>query len=718
MIKGYIEQSAKEFAELGLLDFACLKWANLLRKTSIATRRLYRPSLPAASISDEQLLGLASQKFHSCKELAAFISRKPRFTLDYRNKDTYVDLIRQHYPDTIPATIAKADQICKHVFDLLGYQKLQLPPKIDWNSDPVSGASWDGYYLNIDCLNLEAESDIRIPWELSRFQHFIILGQAYWYAKDEKYAKEFVSQLEHWLEDNPPEWGINWNCSMELALRSISWTWSYYFFLDSPSFTTEIQLKLIKSLIQHARHIISNLEGNPYGRYSNHYISNGLGLFCLGLFLADFNMGDKWLNRGLDILWREAEKQIYPDGVDYEQSIDYHRQVLEFFLLAISLCEKNNITVPKQVRQKVEKMLDFTLSYIRSDGSVPMIGDADNGWLWSLGGNGHLSCLAAGAVIFSKPELKANIPKLPEAFLWLLGTTGVKAYEALSKPEKKTLESKAYKQAGFYIMRHNDLHLALRCGKYGSHGHSDILSLDLFACGQHFIADPGTYNYTGSYKWRNYFRSTFSHNTVRVDEQEFHPLTKETLWFIEGENRFRVNNWKSSAEYDFFDAEHYCYHKLRVTHRRQVLFVKQEGYFIINDTLSGSASHKVELIFNLAPLQVELSPAGIARCANVKDTFLLIIPDSKSKPEAKLTDSWISYKYGAKQPTKKLVYTIKAGLPTKAGLPAAGFFTILYPGRGKPSITHEQINTLARQTWEQYTSNLSHPNNSQAQPVS
>ena len=136
-----------------------------------------------------------------------------------------------------------------------------------------------------------------------------------------------------------------------------------------------------------------------------------------------------------------------------------------------------------------------------------------------------------------------------------------------------------------------------------------------------------------------------------------------------------------------------------LTHRRQVLFVKQEGFFIINDTLNGSGSHNIELIFNLAPLQVELSAAGVAECTGSDSASLLIIPDSESKPEAKLTDSWISYKYGAKQPTKKLVYRKKAGLP-------ASFFTILYPGRGKPAITHEQISTFARLIREQYISNL------------
>ncbi len=124
----------------------------------------------------------------------------------------------------------------------------------------------------------------------------------------------------------------------------------------------------------------------------------------------------------------------------------------------------------------------------------------------------------------------------------MLGVEGMRAYENLTPNTKQTLASKAYNKAGFYIMRNNDLHLVIHCSKYGLHGHNDILSVDLFAHGQHLIADPGTYTYSGSYEWRNYFRSTFSHNTIRVDEQEFHPLSQQTIWKIEGENKYRLIN--------------------------------------------------------------------------------------------------------------------------------------------------------------------------------
>ena len=59
--------------------------------------------------------------------------------------------------------------------------------------------------------------DIKVPWELSRFQHFTILGQAYILSKEEKYAQEFVNQVTDWIEHNPVGFGVNWACPMDVA---------------------------------------------------------------------------------------------------------------------------------------------------------------------------------------------------------------------------------------------------------------------------------------------------------------------------------------------------------------------------------------------------------------------------------------------------------------------------------------------------------------------
>jgi hypothetical protein len=58
------------------------------------------------------------------------------------------------------------------------------------------------FYRNIRYCHLKGV-DVKVPWELSRFQHLIILGQAYVLTNNEKYSTEFINQINDWIENNP-----------------------------------------------------------------------------------------------------------------------------------------------------------------------------------------------------------------------------------------------------------------------------------------------------------------------------------------------------------------------------------------------------------------------------------------------------------------------------------------------------------------------------------
>ena len=49
-----------------------------------------------------------------------------------------------------------------------------------------------------------------------------------------------------------------------------------------------------------------------------------------------------------------------------------------------------------------------------------------------------------------------------------------------------------------------------------AHAHADALSVEVRHDGVDVLADPGTYCYHGQPEWRQYFRSTLGHNTLRA----------------------------------------------------------------------------------------------------------------------------------------------------------------------------------------------------------
>ena len=126
--------------------------------------------------------------------------------------------------------------------------------------------------------------DKKITWELNRHQYFMKLGQAYVLTGDERYARTFVNHLEAWMDANPPKLGINWASSLEVAFRSMSWLWAFYF-SNRRRARPDVETAL-KFLYLNARHLESYL--STYFSPNTHLTGEALGLFYLGTLLPEF----------------------------------------------------------------------------------------------------------------------------------------------------------------------------------------------------------------------------------------------------------------------------------------------------------------------------------------------------------------------------------------------------------------------------------------------
>lgn len=609
-------------------------------------------------------------------------SQGPRFFVDPMDRDVLVARLTRDFPDSRTSTMKKADEICDHVFDLLGSGKVSLGKKIDWHCDFKSGHRWPRrYYRDVRIINLKNDSDIKVPWELSRFQHLIPLGQAYWYTGDEKYAREFSEQVMDWIKENPPMLGVNWTSTMEVAIRAVNWIWGHTLFTASPSLTRDFKVEFLKALLSHGRFIAQNLEyaeiwqdGIALRINSNHYLSDLVGLVYLGLMFPEFVEAKGWLQKGLGELYTEMEHQVHPDGVDYEASVSYHRLVTELFTSAFLLCQKNGITVPPKLRERLEKMFEFVLHYTKPDGTVPQIGDADDGRLHPLSEvqpEDHRYLLAIGAALFGRADMKTAVQSFHEEALWLLGPEGQERFKAIS-PVSPPLSSKAFAHGGLYLMRHHDYYLVCDVGNvgirgHGSHGHNDTLSFELFAFDKTFLVDPGSYIYSGAPDWRNRFRSTTYHNTIAVDGQEMNRLDEHLLFWLGNDATGEVLHWESTPAHDLLDAQHRGYERLNppVLHRRRIYFDKGQGFWIVQDALIGTGSHKLEWYFHFDS-KIDVKETGNltfhTRCEQGANLALKVVGAERALSRA-IWDGWVSRRYGVKNPAKVLHFFGSYKLP-------------------------------------------------------
>ena len=111
-----------------------------------------------------------------------------------------------------------------------------------------------------------------------------------------------------------------------------------------------------------------------------------------------------------------------------------------------------------------------------------------------------------------------------------------------------------------------------------AHGHADALSFTLSAGGEELLIDPGTFAYHTQKQWRDYFRGTSAHNTVRIDGQDQSVGAGNFLWLAHAPvARARIQC--STPQFDRLVAEHDGYRRLAdpVTHRRELCSTRDFG---------------------------------------------------------------------------------------------------------------------------------------------
>lgn len=606
--------------------------------------------------------------------------------LSFNDKDRIIKCLKTHFPCSFQETIESADLICKHIFNLFG-REYSIGTPIIWHKDFVSGHEWPlKFYLNIKIINLSDNYDIRIPWELNSFYHAVTLGKAYWFTEDEKYLIEFISQVQSWVADNPISKGINWNCAMMVAIRAINLIWAYCFFIESKKLSAEFHALFSNLILAHGRHIFKNLE-NKSSVKANHYIGNLIGLLYISLLFPIFKYSRRWKTFALKELIHAMEEQVYDDGTNFEGSIPYHRLVTEMFLHAAFLLTtiqhrsspnvrfinyrlfSKEIFGPQYVH-KLEKMCEYILSYTKPDGLAPQIGDNDNGRLIKLGSNNnnvndHRHVLALAGEFFDRDDFRIAGQKYCEDAIWLWGGH-------LEPPVKEELivDSRAYADAGIYIMRKDRDYLIVRCGKLGtdgkgSHTHNDNLGFELCADGTTYIVDPGTFTYSGDFRMRNLLRSTEYHNTLCIDGIEQHLLSEKDMFLLRENSDVTVLAWKTNKKKDLFlgEVKLSLDTQQKITHRREIQFNKHERNWKVKDTILGTGIH--ELVWNFhANHDISINIKGgytvfeSKNGSSLRMSFKSGVELSKS-----ILDGWVSPSYNIKRKAPILQLATKAMIP-------------------------------------------------------
>ena len=673
--------------------------------------RLRRSRAP--EMSDNELLGefnpirrgeCAADALRHCQR-----AKNRRFLPSFERRREIVEMMNQRFPAERDAIIKTAEAALAGKFSLLGHDNLSFgdPPEspIDWSLDPVSGKRAPlSHWSKLPPLDPLGGGDPKIVWELNRHAHFVTLGQAYWLTEDNRFAAAFVDQVSAWIDANPAGMGVNWASSLEAAFRSIAWLWALSLLVDSGEVTPDFFARLLKSLIQHGRHIERYL--SYYFSPNTHLTGEALGLFYLGLALPELDRAEGWRNLGLQILLDQAPKQVRADGVYFEQSSYYHRYTTDFYthLFALTRADDNLIHRESEImlRRKLEAMLDHLMWITRPDGSSPLIGDDDGGRLIkgaARAANDFRDTLAIGSAIFKRGDWKHVAGEAPAEMLWLLGPEGVACYDRLEAESPREI-SRGFRSSGYFVMRdgwrRDSSFVLIDCGPHGAeigcgHAHSDALSIEFASRGVTWLVDPGTFVYAADVKIRNEFRSTSAHNTVTVDDQQQSiPSGPSKPFSWRTTAKCRLHEFVEHGDSIFFRGSHDGYERLNdpVKHTRSVLFVKLDAgadfpeWLIVRDQFTAEKRHRYAIRYHFAPDCDAAVATGGAEgvCVEARHTTgatltirVICETDLQTEIAASVTEGRVSTCYGQYAPAPVAVFEAE-------GVGTQEFLTLIFPG--------------------------------------
>ena len=435
----------------------------------------------------------------------------------------------------------------------------QFEGKVDWfsNHAPNNYKEWN--------------------FQLNRHPEFKLLAHHYRETGEEADAEAFAALFDSWVKqvtvpekDDTEPIPTGWR-TIECGIRmGANWPYSLFAFYKSAVFTDNLLVDWYKSVWEHGEYLY-----RKHRKRGNWLIMEMNGLGQIGILYPEFRKSHQWLSYAMDMLAQELDRQVYPDGFQYELSTGYHYVVINNYMRFIKTAKAFGVQVQDQLSDKLAHMLEVYRKVMEPDGFTPDIND---------GGRRSVKKLLGEVLPYLKER---NVLKIPD-------------YQSI-----------AMEYSGIMVFRDGwtkeSTWALLDAGPFGTgHQHEDKLNLLIHAGGKEIVTECGNYAYDGS-QMRQYALSTRSHNTVRVDGMDqnrratYQWQDEDIIRKSEMEYGITTNmDWAAGIYTDGYgDAV-----DKSVSHQRTVLFIKKSTldlapFILVVDRMYAKEKHDYEILWHL-----------------------------------------------------------------------------------------------------------------------
>ena len=506
------------------------------------------------------------------------------------------ELVERDYPD-LPAREGMSADFLKLLTrdrdDILGGRwkafgrvpiQVDDPPK--WNRDYLAGVdvSAAGSAFRLNHRRLPEGADVKLIWELSRWQQLTRLALAADLLEDVEAADKCVEWLADWVRENPPFRGWNWTSALESGLRLIQFVWMDALLERAPGAAARRdEMTRLRSAILKP-HVYYTWRHRSFGSSANNHLLGELA----GLMVALA----RWPGLAVHCtsfdevqgFWeREVVAQFSPDGGNREQALNYHLFSWELSLIAWSAVLAGDGVTSAQVEGRLSKAAEFYVSVQREQERWDY-GDSDDATVlpfWRESSDAALEWRRWMANCRASPELAAwwNGLRRPGGIPRVIPAIEI----SLRGPRQREDDWCMLSNSGIAVKRSGDWFLRfdlspLGYGSMAAHGHLDALHLSIWWRGKAVVIDPGTGAYYGDRELREWLASRAAHNGPCLTRFDFPKRCGPFLW----SEPHAVPAWRQS-ESERLRAEWFL--PAGTIHRSVVELEHRAGWEVVDDFL-------------------------------------------------------------------------------------------------------------------------------------
>lgn len=536
----------------------------------------------------------------------------------------------------------KMEQILKG--DVLFFSKTWKPLGLDydWVTNPETGYKYDAHqhWTKVNDFSEEA-GDIKFVWEKSRFSWLLTVCR-YDYHFNEDHAEFAIGQIMDWIEKNPLNCGPNYKCSQETSIRILNWIFALNFYRKSEALTETRWKAIINSIYGQTDHVMRNINFSRIAVRNNHAITETLTLYLMGLLFPYFPGAAMWKKNGKRWFEQEIDYQIEDEGTFIQDSMNYHRVVIQLLTYAIALADRHGERFSDFVYEKAYKSVNFLYQCQEpTNGRLPNYGANDGALFFPLSDADYRDYRpqldALHRLLTSKPLYGDCL----EDAQWVASNvpSSRKAYPLIEKKYGLVVFAKS----GYYLIREIETLTFFRCGLFKNNGSRDQLHMDVWYRGENVLFDGGSYMYNTDSDTVRYFAGTESHNTVMLGDNDQMKKGTRFMWFYPP----TVGNAELKEEdyYYLFEGvvEAFKHMGKGIKIHRAVKKMKEGAEWVITDTIEGA-------------------PKGLLRrqlwhTNTEKITF-------ESDGDRKDKEGWCSNYYGVKETACQIEFTTNDNIIT------------------------------------------------------